>query len=106
MQPFLARNKNLNRHACGKSFVTQSNQFTAGLAQDVLSDLDTVASFAAVGVHSKTMLTDAADFSSQIAHAHFLGFGGGQCLAGLEGLENTERLGFRIDKFHSITFLK
>jgi hypothetical protein len=96
----------LDRHACGKSFVTQSDQFTAGLAQNVLGHCHTIASFAAVGIDCKAMLTDAADFSGQVANTHFLGFGRGQSFAGLQSFENTERLGFRIDKFHSITFLK
>jgi len=96
----------LDRHACGQCFVTQSNQLTAGFAQNVLGYLDTVTSSAVVGVNRKAMLADAADFSGQIADAHFLGLGCSQCLAGLQGTENAERLGFRIDKFHSITFLK
>ena len=87
------------------SFVCQSDHVTAGLAQHILSHTHTVACGTLVGVHSKAMLADAMDFGIEVADTHFLGLAGSQCLASLQSLENTERLGFGIDKFHSITFL-
>ena len=65
----------------------------------------TIACLATVGVHSESVRTDAADFGVEVANAHFLGLGSGNCFALLQCGKNTERLGFRIDKFHSITFL-
>jgi len=95
----------LDRDAQRLCFVGQRDHVTAGFAQNVLGHTHTVASGTLVGVHSKAMLADAMHFGIEVANTHFLGFGSCQCLAGLQGLENTERLGFRIDQFHSITFL-
>jgi hypothetical protein len=81
--------------------VTGSDQLAAGTAHHVLGDFDTIASGAAVGVHSEAMLADAAHFSGEIADAHLLGFGSGQGLARTESRKNTEGLGFRIDQFHN-----
>jgi len=86
-------------------FVCQRNHFAAGLAQDVLGNGHAVACGACVGVHSEAMLADAADFCAQVANAHFLGFGGGQCLTVFQCGKNFVRLGFGIDEFHSNTFL-
>ena len=86
-------------------FVCQSDHVTAGLAQHILSHSHAVACGALVGVHSKAMLADAMYFGIEVADAHFFGLARSQRLASLQGLENTERLGFRIDQFHSITFL-
>lgn len=95
----------LDRDAQTLCFVSKSDHVTAGFAQNVLSHFDTVASSTLVGVHSKAMLADAMYFGIEVTNAHLLGFGSCQSLAGLQGLEHTERLGFRINQFHSITFL-
>jgi len=95
----------LDRDAQGLCFVSQSHHVTAGFAQNVLGHLHAVASGATVGVHSKAMLADAMHFGIEIADAHFLGLGRSKGFARLQGTEHTERLGFRIDQFHSITFL-
>lgn len=82
-------------------FVASSHDATAGLAQNVLGHCHAVAGRALVGVHSKAVLANASHFSGQIAHAHFLSPTLGQSLTGLQSGKHFERLGFRIDQFHS-----
>ena len=81
--------------------VASGHELAAWATQHILSDLDAVAGGAAVGVHSKAMLADAAHFGTEIADAHFAGLAFGQCLTILEGRKNTESLGFGIDVFHA-----
>jgi hypothetical protein len=89
----------------GDGSVTSSDESAAGFADLVLSHRYTVASFASVGIHAKAMITDAADFGAEVAHAHFAGLAFGQALTALQCLEDPVRLGFGIDQFHSISFL-
>ena len=97
----LLESQRLQRDAQALCFVSQCDHVAAGLAQHVLGHAHTIASFALIGVNGKAMVADAMDFSVKIADAHFLGLGCGQCLTGLQSTEYTERLGFRIDQFHS-----
>lgn len=90
----------------GQGFVTSSHELTAGFAHPILSHAHAVASHASVGIHSETALTDAADFGAEVAHAQFAGLAFGEFLTVLQVREHTEGLGFGIDVFHRITFLK
>ena len=90
----------LDRDAHGLCFVSQCHHLAAGLAELILGHSHAVASGAAVGVNSEAMLADAAHFGAEVAHSHFFGFALGQGLTRLQGGENTESLGFGIDKFH------
>ena len=78
--------------------VTSGHESAAGLAEHILGDVDTVASLALVGVHSMTSLSDTAHFGRQVLDAHFAGLAFGESFTCAEGLENTERLGFRVDE--------
>ena len=91
----------LQRDAQALCFVCKSDHVTAGLAKHVLSHAHAITGPALIGVHSKAVLADAMHFGVEVADTHFLGFAGGQCFARLQGTEHTERLGFRIDQFHS-----
>ena len=95
----------LQRDAQALCLVCESDHVAAGLAKHVLGHAHAVTGPALVGVHSKAMLADAMHFGVEVADAHFLGLAGGQGLTVLQSAEHTERLGFRIDKFHSFTFL-
>ena len=101
----LLESQRLQRDAQTLCFVSQCDHVAAWLAQYVLSHTHTVTGCALVGVHSKAMVADAMDLGVEVADAHFLGLAGCECFAGLESTENAEGLGFRIDQFHSITFL-
>ena len=101
----LLESQRLQRDAQALCFVSQCYHVAAGFAQDVLGHAHTIASTALVGVHSEAMVADAMDLGVEVADAHFLGLAGCECFARLESTENTEGLGFRIDQFHSITFL-
>ena len=77
--------------------VTSSHQTTAWFAQLILGYRNTIAGLACVGVHSEAMITDPADFSTEIAHAHFAGTALREALTALQCFEHSVGLGFGID---------
>ena len=101
----LLESQRLQRDAQALCFVSQCDHVAAGLAQNVFGHAHTVTGTTLVGVHSEAVVADAMDFGVEVADAHFFGLAGCECFARLESTENAEGLGFRIDKFHSITFL-
>ena len=90
-------------HAHGQ--VAGSNQPAAWFTDLVFGNLDAVAGSAAVGIYSKTMLANAANFSTQVLYAETLvGFSRSDSCAGLESLEDSKSLCFWIDVFHIVPY--